>query len=520
MTFSPQDISSFLILVVDDNAPGRYVKSRLLRGNGYRTIEAANGREALEMVDRHAPDLLVLDVRLPDIDGIKVCAAVKGDPATRTTLVLQTSALANSTRERVRALENGAEAFLVEPTAPDELLASVNSLLRVRAAERELEEARRVADEARRVAEDANRAKSHFLASASHDLRQPLHTQRLLLSLLAQQLTTPQQNELAQRLSESLDASESLLKALMDLSALESSQIQPEPQIVALSGILERIASEHRAEAEAKGLEIRTHLRPASVETDPVLFERMVRNLVSNAIRYTQTGGLLLACRWRGGRWLVEVWDTGVGIPKGEISSIFQDFYQVENAERNRAKGLGLGLGVVAKMARLLNHEVSVRSRVGRGSVFAVVLKPLALCAPTPVAELLPSAPPATTGRAVLLIEDDELQRSALTLLLEGHGYIVTSADDGPAAHAVIAQGLRPDAIVTDYRLPHGSGLDCVRELRAVLGHNVPALLQTGDTDFALRDAAMEAGVDVIYKPYTMDNLTLRVGHLLSGTVA
>lgn len=234
----------------------------------------------------------------------------------------------------------------------------------------ERQRAERAERRARSAAERASKAKSLFLAAASHDLRQPFQGLRLHLDVLRRDLSTAQQRELASRMSSILDSTRELLNTLMDLSALESARIEPAFQSFRPRDLIDHIAAEARMLAQRKGLELRLHPCSSSVRarTDPVLLSRMVRNLVSNAVRHTDRGAILVACRSRQRHVCVQVWDTGPGIPEDKLSEIFDAFYSRETL----GEGLGLGLWIVARTARILDHEVRVKSKPGRGSVFCI----------------------------------------------------------------------------------------------------------------------------------------------------
>ncbi|BAU49196.1 histidine kinase [Sulfurifustis variabilis] len=240
-------------------------------------------------------------------------------------------------------------------------------------AERERAEA--AERQARAEAEEANAAKSVFLAAASHDLRQPFQSLRLYLEVLKRELTAERQQDIARQLTSILDSTQELLDTLMNLSALETGMVKPAVQECALQSLIDPIAKECRIAAQKKGLQLRTRPCPGtSVSTDPVLFSRMLRNLVINAIRHTMTGEILIGCRTRRDHIRVEVWDTGLGIPEDKLAEVFGAFYRLRERQQLLDKGLGLGLWIVARTAQLLRHDVGVRSRVGRGSVFWIVV--------------------------------------------------------------------------------------------------------------------------------------------------
>lgn len=248
-----------------------------------------------------------------------------------------------------------------------------NEKLQNEIAERERAEA--AERRARAAAEEANAAKSVFLAAASHDLRQPFQGLRLYLEVLKRELTTEKQQDIARQLSSILDSAQELLDTLMSLSALESGRVEPVVQACALRDLIDPIARECRMAAQKKGLRLRAHPCPGvAVSTDPVLFSRMLRNLVINAICHTVTGEILIGCRARKDHIRIEVWDTGLGIPEDKLDEVFGAFYRLRERQQALDKGLGLGLWIVARTAQLLRHDIGVRSRVGRGSVFWITV--------------------------------------------------------------------------------------------------------------------------------------------------
>lgn len=231
---------------------------------------------------------------------------------------------------------------------------------------------------AKQWSEDANRAKSRFLAAVSHDLRQPIFAQGLFLSTLARTELTPYQREILDNADAAAKSSVAMLNTLLDFSRIEAGAVEPRLQEFRLQPLLNKIEREFSVQADAKGITYRSRETPLLVRSDPVLVESILRNLVSNAIRYTERGGLLVACRKRGGQAMLEVWDTGIGIAPENRTLIFREFLQLANSEQDRQKGLGLGLAIVDGLARTLGHELSLVSRLRRGSVFRLSL-PLAV---------------------------------------------------------------------------------------------------------------------------------------------
>ncbi|MEI6559754.1 MAG: ATP-binding protein [Rhodospirillaceae bacterium] len=356
---------------------------------------------------------------------------------------------------------------------------------------------------AKAVAEEANAAKSRFLASVSHDLRQPLMAQRLLLHVAVSHAETLEQANVLARIGETLDSAETMLSRLMDLAALELGKVPVRREVFALDGHLSAILAESFGMAEAKGLLLRLWVASCWTESDPVLLGRILRNLVVNAIRYTDSGSVLVAVRRRGGHYRIEVRDSGKGIPANQQQVIFEKFHQLENPERNRTKGQGLGLAIVARTADLLGHRLFLRSAVDRGTVFAIEVPVVAGPDLTDAEDDSPIAPSQASRPArILLIEDDPVQSAALASILTNCGHRVTVAHEVAAALGVIPRGL--GLIISDYRLPGGvTGLDGIASIRRACGRPVPALLLTGDTQTAIVTAAAAAGCAILHKPCT-----------------
>ena len=369
--------------------------------------------------------------------------------------------------------------------------------------------------QARDAAQDADQAKTRFLAAASHDLRQPAHALALYMAALRTEPLDERQADLVLRMSGSLAALETMFNLLLDISRIDAGATAAAPCRFALGPLLRQLADEFAPQVEARGLRLALRLPPATpafVHSDPVLLERILRNLLANAARYTGQGGILLACRLRGAglasagdgvgpHWRIEVWDTGLGIADAEQGRVFEEFYQVDNPGRDRALGLGLGLSIVQRLVRLLGLSMRLRSRPGRGSCFAVSL-PQAL----PEAEAVPSLPlaplvPAVTGLTVGLIEDDAEGRDAMAALLSRWGCsVVTAADaDGLAAACRAWPSGRPQVLLVDQRLQDGrTGPAEAAALCRRWQVRLPVLVVTGEPDW---QALQAAGHDCLPKP-------------------
>ncbi len=362
---------------------------------------------------------------------------------------------------------------------------------------------------ARADAERARTAKGKFLSAASHDLRQPFQAMHLFHHLLTGRLTDPVSLDLAGKLEQSIIGGETLLRALLDVSALEAGLVVPQPRAFPIDDTLGRMLEEFGAEAEAKGL--RFNVRPAEVmvTSDPILLDRLLRPILSNAMRYTETGGILLAARRRGTRLRVEVWDSGIGIDPANHAAVFEDFHQIGNPGRDRRQGLGLGLAIARRLAETLGHPLTLRSRPGRGSVFAVDLP---LAAPSgsdgDSDDEEETRGETTESGTVLVIEDDATQLEGIGLLLRGWGYEVIAArgfDEAVAELDAITPdgpGAPPDLVLSDLRLSGPeSGIDAIHAVRARCGRRVPGVIVTGDTDPERLCSVDRSGFRLVHKP-------------------
>ena len=364
------------------------------------------------------------------------------------------------------------------------------------------------------LAEQANVAKSRFLASASHDLRQPIHALGLFVGALQERPMDDEARRLIGHIGGSVAAMDDLFASLLDISKLDAGAVEPRFEALALAPLLDRLCRDYREDAAAKGVALRHVGCSAAVRSDPVLLERALRNLLSNAVRYTDTGRIVVGCRRRAGIVTVEVWDTGVGIAPDVGELIFQEFYQVGNAERDRSKGLGLGLAIVRRTAALIDAELDFASVAGRGSVFRLTL-PRAAAAAAPVPALQPTPP---MRRALILCIDDETEiQTATARLLTGWGHrviVAGSADEMLARTA--ADGETPDLIICDYRLRDSeTGIAAIDRLRHRHGAAIPAMLITGDTAPDRIREASAGGYPLLHKPLSPSRLRAAVGNLL-----
>ncbi|AJA62113.1 MULTISPECIES: hybrid sensor histidine kinase/response regulator [Bradyrhizobium] len=361
-------------------------------------------------------------------------------------------------------------------------------------------------EQAKAEAEQANLDKTRFLAAASHDLLQPLNAARLFLSALDESLHASSQSgdadkerTLAGSAITALRSTEHVLDRLLDISSYDAGAVRAEPFEFPIADLLVQLNVEFSAMARERGLALRVVDCSIAVHSDPHLLRRILQNLLSNALRYTRKGRILLGCRRRGGDLRIEVWDTGVGIAAEDQKRIFEEFHRLAPGSE---KGLGLGLAIVDRVSRLLGHAVDVRSRPGRGSCFAVTV-PLARGAGTPLQRKPASAAPAVAERAmtILCLDNDATILDGLTALLGGWGHHVLVAADADGA-MLAAAASPPDVVLLDYHLDGGrSGLDFLDDLRQKSGRDVRALIVTADRSEAVRKEARARGCEILSKP-------------------
>jgi signal transduction histidine kinase/CheY-like chemotaxis protein len=365
------------------------------------------------------------------------------------------------------------------------------------------------------VAEDANRSKSRFLAAASHDLRQPIHALGMFVGALSRHAMNGEMRRIVDHIEDSINAMDGLFSSLLDISKLDAGVVQSHLESFKIAPLLERICHEYSSTAQEKNLSLTLCHCTAAVVSDQLLLERILRNLISNAIRYTDQGGILVGCR-RGRSLSVQIWDTGHGIAPNEQDRVFEEFYQAGNAERDRNKGLGLGLAIVKRLTVLLDHPIELISEVGKGSVFKLSL---------PIADLenyceepsMHTAVPILRGGLILVVEDDPMVREAMRSLLTSWDNDVLVAGSGAEMLERVAECVtRPDLILCDYRLRDDeNGIDVVGRLRAEYNEDIAAILITGDTASDRLQKARDSGFVVLSKPVARSKLRAAIGNAM-----
>ena len=368
------------------------------------------------------------------------------------------------------------------------------------------------------VAEAASLAKSTFLAAASHDLRQPVHAIGLLVGALRGADLPPEVVRLVERIEESTAAMDGLFSGILDISRLDAGVVDVHPEIFAIQPMLDRICNDYRIEAAQKSVGLVLHPCGVLVETDPLLVERIIRNLISNAVRHTIAGRVVVGCRRIHGRIRIEIWDTGPGIPANERERIFQEYFQIQNPERDRTMGLGLGLAIVRRLSGLLRCPVRLNSITGRGSCFLVEVP----TAPWKViAKPALAGPQALQARGlILVVDDEEAIRDAMVSLLTTWGYSVMAAGTGKEMKDRLSQcSTRPDIIICDYRLRGGeNGIDVVRDIQTECNEEIPAMLITGDTGPDRLVEAQASGLLLLHKPVPNGKLRAAIVSLMAAS--
>ena len=388
--------------------------------------------------------------------------------------------------------------------------------------QRQIEERERIElalREARDAAEAANRSKDKYLAAASHDLLQPLNAARLLISTLRERELPSAEHNLVERSHLALEGAEDLLADLLDISKLDQAAIKPDVDVYRLEELLAPLASEFDSVASSSGLRLRVHITDCAVRTDFRLLTRILRNFLSNACRYTDRGGVLLGARRRGAFVELQVWDSGRGIAADQLDKIFLEFNQLDVGRAAERKGVGLGLAIVERIARMLGYPVQVRSQPGRGSVFSIRVP---LAEKLPLRQVLAVAQPVLgnplPGRRLLVIDNEvDILHSMAALLGQWGCEVVTALDLNQALQRL--QGRAPEVILADYHLDHGVlGCQVIQQLRDEFASSVPALIISADRSDACRRELQTLGAPLLNKPVKPGKLRAVLSQLLQET--
>jgi signal transduction histidine kinase len=490
-----------LVLNVDDNDGARYAKTRILTRAGLSVIEAASGGEALQIANERHPDLVLLDMKLPDIHGMEVCRMLKQDAATRSILVLQTSASYLASSDKIRALDGGADNYLFEPIEPEELVANVRALLRLGRVERQLR--------------DADRQKDEFLATLAHELRNPLGPIRNAVELLRQLGSeAPQQQEQArQTIVRQTSHLVRLVDDLLDVSRINQGKITLRREPTALAAFIGTALETVQPIMEARQHALSVSLPPQSVTLygDNVRLAQIIGNLLHNAAKFTPVGGqIALSAELGAGNTLViRVADNGIGIVPANAARIFDLFAQAQHVPDRVQDGLGIGLSLVRKLVELHGGSVSVSSEgEGRGSTFEVRLPVMSASVPAAAPTEAPAAPGSADGYRILVVDDSADSAAMLCALLEINGHAVATSNNGREAITAAAR-FRPDIVFLDIGLPDMTGYEVAAILRSMPETAAATLVAlTGYGQQKDKQNAMAAGFDHhLVKPINFDAL-------------
>ncbi|CAB3770235.1 MULTISPECIES: hybrid sensor histidine kinase/response regulator [Burkholderia] len=391
-----------------------------------------------------------------------------------------------------------------------------------RVAERERRRAAQLAENFRRqkdLATEASHVKSRFLAAASHDLRQPVHALSLFVGALRHVPMSPDGALLVERINQSVDAMDELFTAILDISRLDAGVVPVRRRPFAIGTVLERVCSDVAVDAHAKGLQLSYVRSSIVIDSDPVLLERIVRNLLSNAVRYTDAGRIVVGCRRTLTHVRVQVIDTGRGIPADQQSRVFDDYYQLTHHGRGHEQGMGLGLAIVRRLAELLDCPLMLRSEPGQGSCFElqVARMPSTVRPPTPVVDEIAVDAAAAAAHLVVVIDDESAIRTGMSILLAQWGYrVVATASASEAIAQLASDDIRPTLLICDLHLHSDeNGIGAITRLRDEYNAAIPAMLITGDTMARRPGGAKHGGFMLLHKPVPSDKLRSAMERLL-----
>jgi two-component system, sensor histidine kinase len=501
--------SEYTILNVDDHDAGRYAKSRILQLAGYRVVEAATGADALRLVREAKPQLILLDVKLPDVNGIQLCRAIKSDPVSCRIMVLQISAVHTTRADRIYGLECGADTYLIEPVEADELLATVNALLRLYDREREN---RRLVAQLR----DADRQKDDFLAALAHELRNPLGVVSNAFDILPEaQTPEPVSQELRDIINRQISLMSRLVDDLLDLSRISRGQIGLAREPCDFAAIVRQTADDYRAILESNGLELEVDAPsdPVWVVGDGIRLAQSISNLLQNAGKFTSARDTVTVklvdipdehCA------VLSVRDTGIGMESDFLARIFEPFSQFDPGVGRRQGGLGLGLSLVKGLIELHGGEVHASSEgPGHGSEITIRL-PTQQFADTDDPASRPSIAHADASSVyrILVIDDNSLAARTLQIFLADKGHQVELAVTGPQGLEKARQFL-PQVVLCDIGLPGLDGYSVARQLRQEQGSNEMFLIAvSGYGQEEDQERAKTAGFDAyLVKPISLKDL-------------
>jgi signal transduction histidine kinase len=511
---------SALILNVDDNSANRYVKSRVLRAAGFTVVEAGTGGDGLRLVEERNPDLVLLDVRLPDMSGIEVSRRLRTEKRTQRIPIIQISATHLTAQDEAQALNAGADIYLFEPVGPQELASAVRTLLKLHAAERERAALVASAQEGQRLAEQAVRMQDEFLAMLSHELRTPMSAMLGWLHLMKTgKLSAEQQSTAIDTIERNARVQTQIVNDLLDVSRIVTGKMELDTQVMQLDRALENAIGTARLTAAARDIELVPHMaRGASyIIGHPERVQQIFGNLLSNAIKFSRKGGRVeVRLQREGDSARVTIADQGEGIDDDVLPHIFERFRQADSSTRRRYGGLGLGLAIVRSLVELHKGAVSASSPgAGKGATFTVILPLAPEGTEAPLAAGADSAEADLDGIRVLVVDDDPSNLQMVAQMVRLYGGAAMVATDAAGALGFAPEWV-PDVLILDIGMPDKDGYELLPELRAAFSApGMPAIALTGFAAPEDSARALRAGFQAhVAKPFDMIGLCHLVAHL------
>ena len=513
-------MSAAVIVNVDDNAANRYVKSRVLRAAGFAVFEAGTGGEGLRLVQERNPDLVLLDVRLPDISGIEVCRRLRAERRTQHIPVIQISATHLTAQDEALALHAGADIYLFEPVGPQELASAVRTLLKLHAAEREREALVVKAQEGQRLAEQAVRMQDEFLAMLSHELRTPMSAMLGWLHLIKTGKLSPEQQATGiDTIERNARVQTQLVNDLLDVSRIVTGKMELETAVMPLDRALENAIGTARLAATAQDIRLVPHMArgPNHIIGNPERVQQIFGNLLSNAIKFSRKGGRVdVRLQREGDSARVSITDEGEGIHSDVLPHIFDRFRQADSSTRRRHGGLGLGLAIVRSLVELHKGAVSASSPgPGKGSTFTVILPLAPEDAVLPAATVVDSPQANLTGIRAMVVDDDPSNLQMVAQMIRLYGGSAMIATDSASALS-LAPTWSPDILILDIGLPGKDGYELLPELRSAYNApDLPAIALTGFAGPEDSTRALEVGFQAhVAKPFDMIGLCQLIAEL------
>jgi signal transduction histidine kinase len=495
-----------MILNVDDDSASRYAKTRILKRAGYEVLEAGTGEDALKLLQESRPKLVLLDVKLPDINGLEVCRRIKSDPRSSHIMVLQISASRITAPDRILGLDCGADTYLTEPVENAELVATVRALMRLY--ERE-EENRHLLAQLR----EADRQKDDFLAILAHELRNPLHPIRGAVEMLrAHSLVDPEIQLCRDIIDQQTQHLTRLIDDLLDVARITRDKLELRTENIELGEVIRRAVESTRSFFESHNQHAEIELPPTAVqiEADPVRLTQVLMNLLNNAAKYTPMGGkIAIRAGVSGHQAVISVKDNGAGIAAEQLPHLFEKFYQADRSLERSDFGLGLGLTLTRRLVELHGGTVEARSEgLGKGSEFIVTLPIRSAPSRVPSGRQNGAIDNAEHHWRILIVDDGARTREMYSLLLRKRGHEVESAPDG-ASGIEMVKSFQPDIVLLDVGMPRLNGFDTCMKIRQLpSGKDIKIIAVTGWAQDEVQQRADQAGFDaILVKPVGVQHI-------------